>query len=1166
MLSTSLKYRTGFLFLLLILIPLFRVLPAQVLPSDLSYPANHLEWFTIRSDHFDIHFQEGNEESALAISAIADGVYTPVTHFYDHQPSGRTSIVLRDRADYSNGAAYFYDNKIEIYLPSIDIQLRGTHHWLRNVITHEFTHIVQLDAAKQGRRSIPAFYLQWLSYEDARRPDILYGFPKGIVTFPLSNLAIPPWFAEGTAQFQDGKLGYDSLDSHRNMLLRTRLESDSWLSLDEMSSFSSKNGLERELVYNQGFAFVNYLAGRFGEEVLRELTRESSSGRSHFNSVLEHVTRVPAGELFEEWIAWEKESVRSRFSGRSYRETTPVEERGFYNFYPRLSPDGEQIAYLTNGDFPAGETYLVLKETALSAESSGHYADAEATIELRMDPLEPSVQPSERASHFSVHSVLRSPHPLTSCSLAESFRRPLSASGRFAFSPDGSLIAMSRTVKNRYGEEYSDIYLYDREAGETIQLTHDQRIFDIGWHPSENKLTGVMIEDGRQNIVIVNSKTGELTRVTDLPFGTSLYTPVWDPDRHSILFAASNKGNRDLYRTDYEGRITPVMTSQEHDIRDPYLDLSTGTLYFSADLDGIFNIYRYREGGEAVEQLTSLYGGAFMPYVAGDEIYFSEYQADGYKISKVTIPDEKEVTAYPLPTAGKDLMDSSLFEYIGSSDAPEASEASENLSSIQRQDGELPDSRPGLKVPEERHYFYYQPADTLSDRIVLERVIEPYSEKTTPLNIYPVIRFDNYTKLRGGNGRLLGRGDFAGLGENLWRDMKVGAYFSSRDVTESLSLFGGVLLGPGSNPDPEVSNFLSPSRLLDADRDLFFTVDYSGLPFIKRSWSPTISFEFANMVRNVSGGLEVEEFPCTSCLPEIKKVDIRYIVWEAGLFLRSKINRWSLIEAGALYSPYRVKTDRFFSAEYNETIPGSSSEYFRGFTLTTAHISDLTLPDIHSDIAPKGIRTELRYRYEPGKLLRGFDIEGGQLTPNHETAKNHSVELKGRVGFPAGRNSAVQITSRFFSYFNNPEDYFYMDYSGGLSGLRSYPFFAVGGQRTFFVRSSYLTPLLTNIQSGSGPLMPDKLFLHLYAETGNGYGGPLGGGNRLKNGIGAELRVALNSYYLFPLKFFVNTSYGFNRFDIQLPANFNESNGRNNVHYGREILFYFGLTFDFDFL
>lgn len=141
-----------------------------------------------------------------------------------------------------------------------------------------------------------------------------------------------------------------------------------------------------------------------------------------------------------------------------------------------------------------------------------------------------------------------------------------------------------------------------------------------------------------------------------------------------------------------------------------------------------------------------------------------------------------------------------------------------------------------------------------------------------------------------------------------------------------------------------------------------------------------------------------------------------------------------------------------------------------------------------------------------------------------------------------------------------------MDYSGGLSGLRSYPFFAIGGQRTFFIRSSFLTPLITDINRGAGPLMLDKIFAHVYVETGNGYGGPLSNSKKLKNGIGAELRFSLNSYYLFPLKFFINGSYGFNQFDINLPANFNNSTGRNNVNYGREILFYFGLTFDFDFL
>src|SRR5690625_6180600 len=124
--------------------------------------------------------------------------------------------------------------------------------------------------------------------EKSIRPYILYVFPKFFVTFLFSNLSIPPWFAEGSAQYQDGKLGYDSRDSHRDMLLRTRLESDSWLSLKEMSSFSSKNGLERELVYNQGFAFVNYLADRFGEEGLREWTRAAYAGRRPCNAGLDH--------------------------------------------------------------------------------------------------------------------------------------------------------------------------------------------------------------------------------------------------------------------------------------------------------------------------------------------------------------------------------------------------------------------------------------------------------------------------------------------------------------------------------------------------------------------------------------------------------------------------------------------------------------------------------------------------------------------------------------------------------------------------------------------------------------------------------------------------------------------------------------------------------------
>ena len=87
---------------------------AQTNPLFYDYPQNHLEWFTVESDHFLIHFQEGNDRTAQVVSRIAEEIYAPITELYQHEPDEKVSIVLKDREDYSNGAAYFFDNKIEM--------------------------------------------------------------------------------------------------------------------------------------------------------------------------------------------------------------------------------------------------------------------------------------------------------------------------------------------------------------------------------------------------------------------------------------------------------------------------------------------------------------------------------------------------------------------------------------------------------------------------------------------------------------------------------------------------------------------------------------------------------------------------------------------------------------------------------------------------------------------------------------------------------------------------------------------------------------------------------------------------------------------------------------------------------------------------------------------
>ncbi|MBE0645953.1 MAG: biopolymer transporter Tol, partial [Bacteroidetes bacterium] len=156
--------------------------PAFAQPDNYSAPEK--DWYTITTKHFYVHYHEGAERTARVAAKIAEEIYGPVTALYNHEPDSRVSLIMKDISDYSNGAAYFFNNKIEIWASPLDFELRGTHNWLRNVIAHEYTHIIQIQAAMKFGRSIPALTFQWFGYEKERRKDVLYGFPNLLVSYP----------------------------------------------------------------------------------------------------------------------------------------------------------------------------------------------------------------------------------------------------------------------------------------------------------------------------------------------------------------------------------------------------------------------------------------------------------------------------------------------------------------------------------------------------------------------------------------------------------------------------------------------------------------------------------------------------------------------------------------------------------------------------------------------------------------------------------------------------------------------------------------------------------------------------------------------------------------------------------------------------------------------
>ena len=166
-----------------------------------KYNHPELDWYTFETKNFKIHYHDGTEASAREAATVAEIIFPKITDFYDFIPETKTDIILKDTDDYSNGAAYYYDNKIVIWASPLNFELRGSHRWLQNVITHEYAHIVSLQKSMKMGNKIPGAYFQFMGYEKEKRKDVLYGFPNSLVSYPIPGTVVPPWLAEGIAQY-----------------------------------------------------------------------------------------------------------------------------------------------------------------------------------------------------------------------------------------------------------------------------------------------------------------------------------------------------------------------------------------------------------------------------------------------------------------------------------------------------------------------------------------------------------------------------------------------------------------------------------------------------------------------------------------------------------------------------------------------------------------------------------------------------------------------------------------------------------------------------------------------------------------------------------------------------------------------------------------------------
>lgn len=605
----------------------FGMLPGFSALGQEEFYHPELEWKTIETEHFLIHYHNGAERTGRVVARIAEDIYEPVTSLYGHRPDGKVSFIIRDHDDISNGAAYFYDNKVEIYAPSMDFDLRGTHNWLRNVVTHEFTHIVQIQTTMKFGRRMPGFYLQWLGYESERRPDVLYGFPNVIVSYPYSGFVVPVWFAEGVAQHNRGDLRYDFWDSHRDMILRSYALDNNMLTWEQMGVFG-KTSLGNESSYNAGFAFVQYVARKYGEEKLAEISRNLSRfTAATIDGAIEKALGKTGKSVYDEW----RDEVKENYSRRTapvvaqLREGSPI---------PVLKEDGTpEVAPAGNRSF---QHHLFQKhdiaECCAMAMSTGF---ANTYPVYSRDGGKIAYVTTKQGDYFSQASLF-----VYDVETKKEQRIRGGIRTGVSWSPDGNKVYYGRTSRdNPHWSLQFDLYEYDIEKEKEARLTFGKRALSPAVSPDGTTIACVVGTDGTSNLALVNSDGSHFRLLTHYANGEQVYTPQWSPDGSLLVFDYSIKDGRDIATIRSDGTDIRFLLTGDDDSRSAVFTRDGTGIVFSSDRTGIFNLYSYQLSDGAVKQVTNVLGGAFMPTVnpRGDIVYAS-YTSGGYKIVRMESP------------------------------------------------------------------------------------------------------------------------------------------------------------------------------------------------------------------------------------------------------------------------------------------------------------------------------------------------------------------------------------------------------------------------------------------------------------------------------------------------------------------------------------------------
>lgn len=561
-------------------------LSLTVVAVPVAWDSSEQQWLSQRSSNFEIFYQAGNEALAEHSLTLAEQVHIELLPFFtDHHgraslPPEPTRLVLVDDFDFSNGwATPLPFAQIRLYAsPPQDVNsLESNDDWLHSLIRHEYVHVLHTEMA----RALPR-----LGRNIFGRTPFL---PILVPMSPFPHAFTPAMMLEGLAVYleTDKAAGYGRLQSSfYDMLMRTEVASGELQSLGEVVATGRHFPTNRAYLY--GAFFIEFLVETYGEDKLK-LYLQRYSGELIAFFMQQDTARRVYGKSFN--ALWQEFQVYLR---------------------QRFTP---QIAELSQSSVPV-------------------------TVVAEDIPVMPVMAQSQRQL-MTVRNNREDQQALQWLSAqGQQTLVAQSGMGYIDIASDGRVL-VSRLMPYVSGRAWNDLFIWQADRG-WRRLTERQRYRKARWL-NDSQIIASRNVRGISELVLLNVNEAVSSNRGQL---------LWRGDYGDVLgdFALQNgqlvaaikrpgQGwNLELATLDLSASddwLWQAITDTRAVENSPEF-LADGRVIFSADYDGVFNIYALTTTTGELQQLTSTLTGAFNPQVIktdqGVQLYYARYQHDGYQV------------------------------------------------------------------------------------------------------------------------------------------------------------------------------------------------------------------------------------------------------------------------------------------------------------------------------------------------------------------------------------------------------------------------------------------------------------------------------------------------------------------------------------------------------